>query len=100
MDDQIRSESTTRLCMQIPAKILFDITIDGEAAGRITFKLYDNVVPKTARNFRELATGQHGFGYTGSDFHRVIPDFMLQGGDLSKSNPTGQKRSIYGGKFP
>ncbi|KAL3483937.1 cyclophilin-like domain-containing protein [Aspergillus germanicus] len=80
------------------ANVFFDITIGGAPSGRIQFKLYDDVVPKTARNFRELATGQNGFGYKGSGFHRIIPSFMLQGGDFTKHNGTGGK-SIYGEKF-
>ncbi|OKJ99683.1 peptidylprolyl isomerase [Streptomyces sp. CB03234] len=80
------------------SNVYFDITIDGEPAGRIVFALFDDVVPKTARNFRELATGQNGFGYEGSSFHRIIPDFMLQGGDFTAGNGTGGK-SIYGEKF-
>jgi len=80
------------------ANVFFDVAIDSKPSGRIIFKLYDDTVPKTTRNFRELATGQHGFGYTGSTFHRVIPNFMLQGGDFTRNNGTGGK-SIYGEKF-
>ncbi|MDA5284226.1 MULTISPECIES: peptidylprolyl isomerase [unclassified Streptomyces] len=80
------------------SNVYFDININDKPAGRIVFELFDKVVPETARNFRELATGQNGYGYAGSGFHRIIPQFMLQGGDFTNHNGTGGK-SIFGEKF-
>ena len=87
-------------------RVFFDVTEGGEPLGRIEMELYAKVTPKTAENFRCLCTGEKGIGkttgkplhYKGVPFHRVIKDFMLQGGDFSNRNGTGGE-SIYGAKF-
>lgn len=79
-------------------KVFFDIKIGTKNAGRITMELFSKEVPKTCENFKGLCTKPEGEGYKGSKFHRVIPEFMIQGGDFTRGNGTGG-RSIYGEKF-
>jgi peptidylprolyl isomerase len=86
-------------------RVALDVTIDGQPAGTITLELFADVTPRTAENFRALCTGEKGTGksgkplsYAGSPFHRIIPGFMVQGGDFTRGNGTGGE-SIYGEKF-
>nr|XP_054110401.1 peptidyl-prolyl cis-trans isomerase A-like [Callithrix jacchus] len=78
--------------------MFFNIAIDSEPLGRISFKLFADKFPKTAESFHALSTGEKGFGYKDPCFHRIIPGFMCQGGDFTHHNGTGGK-SIYGEKF-
>jgi len=79
-------------------RVFFDVTADGAPVGKVIMELRTDIVPKTSENFRALCTGEKGYGFKGSTFHRVIPNFMCQGGDFTAGNGTGGK-SIYGNKF-
>uniref|UniRef100_G3S2K0 Peptidyl-prolyl cis-trans isomerase n=2 Tax=Gorilla gorilla gorilla TaxID=9595 RepID=G3S2K0_GORGO len=86
------------LSAMVNPTVFFDIAVNSEPLGHVSFKLFADKVPKTAENFRALSTGEKGFGYKGSCFHRIIPGFMCQGGDFTHHNGTSSK-SIYGEKF-
>ncbi|NXU84416.1 RBP2 ligase, partial [Xiphorhynchus elegans] len=78
--------------------VYFEVSADDEPLGHITMELFSNIVPRTAENFRALCTGEKGFGFKNSCFHRIVTDFVCQGGDITNYDGTGG-RSIYGAAF-
>eukprot|EP00252_Welwitschia_mirabilis_P026312 TRINITY_DN8589_c0_g1_i1.p1 TRINITY_DN8589_c0_g1~~TRINITY_DN8589_c0_g1_i1.p1 ORF type:complete len:214 (-),score=41.23 TRINITY_DN8589_c0_g1_i1:271-912(-) len=101
--DKGRRES--KLMKEITHKVFLEVEMDGQRAGRIVIGLYGKVVPKTVENVRALCTGERGKGvvakklhYKGTPFHRIIPGFMIQGGDVVHGDGKGSE-SIYGGTF-
>jgi len=104
-DDDLEDDVAVKPQAEITQRVYFDIDIDGIAAGRIVMGLYGDVVPRTANNFATLCAGDtkdpksgKALAFAGSPFHRIIPNFMVQGGDFTNHNGTGGV-SIYGSKF-
>ncbi|KAL6764887.1 NDH subunit PnsL5 [Haematococcus lacustris] len=92
------SQAMTAAEATVTQKVYLDVSLGGVPQGRIVLGVFGDVVPKTAANFVELATGSKGFGYKNATFHRVIKNFVLQGGDFERGNGTGGY-SIYGRRF-
>ncbi|KAH9107098.1 hypothetical protein LEN26_014374 [Aphanomyces euteiches] len=103
--DQIFPRKRSDVKLDVRSKVIFDIGINGKDAGRVVIGLYDDVQPKTVANFIALCTGEKSspaqgrLHYENSPFHRIIPNFMIQGGDITNGDGTGGM-SIYGRRFP